>query len=153
MELFHTYYYIVHLTYTRGLISELGFGIFRLFFSEMIVKLEGKHRTMSQNQDQTKNLNTLVRETIAHRIRISEILPWDSKSYLTHAVLPRLSRECFIHWLYWNSRTWSSSDVIVMLMWRHHVKLYLSLFSDFLKLILKKKTVVSKKKNPLIVWW
>ena len=28
---------------------------------------------------------------IAHQIRISEILPWDRKSYLTHAILPRLS--------------------------------------------------------------
>ena len=48
----------------------------------------------------------------AHWIRISKILPWDSKSYLSHAILPRLSREGYIHWLYWNSRTWSSSDVI-----------------------------------------
>ena len=39
------------------------------------------------------------------------------KSYLTHAILPRLSHEgyIYIHWLYWNSRTWSSSYVIVML--------------------------------------
>ena len=51
----------------------------------------------------------------AHRIRISEILPWDRKSYLTHAILPRLTRDGYIHWLYWNSRTLSSSDVIVML--------------------------------------
>ena len=37
---------------------------------------------------------TKKRENIlAHRIRISEILPWDRKSYLTHAILPRLSRE------------------------------------------------------------
>ena len=28
---------------------------------------------------------------LAHRIRISEILPWDRKSYLTHAILSRLS--------------------------------------------------------------
>ena len=40
---------------------------------------------------------------LAHRIRISDILPWDKKSYLTHAILPRLSREGYIHWLYWNS--------------------------------------------------
>ena len=51
----------------------------------------------------------------AHWIRISEILPWDRKSYLTNAILLRLSREGYIHWLYWNSRTWSSSDVIVIL--------------------------------------
>ena len=35
---------------------------------------------------------------LAHRIRISEILPWDSKSYLTHAILPRLSSEGYMHW-------------------------------------------------------
>ena len=52
---------------------------------------------------------------LAHRIQISEILPWDRKPYLTHAILPRLSREGYIHWLYWNSHTLSSSDVIVML--------------------------------------
>ena len=52
---------------------------------------------------------------LTHRLRISEILPWDRKSYLTLASLPRLSCEGFMHRLYWNSRTWSSSDVIVML--------------------------------------
>ena len=62
----------------------------------------------------TQGLIQLCQEFLAHRIRISEILPWDRKSYLTHAILPRVSREGFIHWLYWNSRTLSSSDVIVM---------------------------------------
>ena len=52
---------------------------------------------------------------LAHQIRISEVLPWARKSYLTHAILPRLSREGSVHWLYWNSCTWLSSDVIVML--------------------------------------
>ena len=28
---------------------------------------------------------------LVHRIRISEILPWDRKSYLTHAISPRTS--------------------------------------------------------------
>ena len=63
---------------------------------------------------------------LTHPIRISEIVPWDSKSYFGHAILPRLSREGYTHWLYWKSRTWSSSDVIVLLKWRHHVKLHLS---------------------------
>ena len=52
---------------------------------------------------------------LAHQIRISEILPWDRKSNLAHAILPRLSREGTIHWLCCNSRSLSSSDVIVML--------------------------------------
>ena len=40
-----------------------------------------------------------------------------SKIYpgIENLILARLSREGFIHWLYWNSRTWSSSDVIVIL--------------------------------------
>ena len=48
--------------------------------------------------------NIFILIILAHQIRISEILPWD-----------RLSREGCIHWLYWNSRAWSSSDDIVML--------------------------------------
>ena len=50
---------------------------------------------------------------LVHRVRISEILPWDRKSYLTHAILPRLSSEGFIHWLYWILCIWSSNDVII----------------------------------------
>ena len=42
---------------------------------------------------------------LAHWIRTSEILPWDRNSDLTHTILPRLSHEGYIHWLYWNSRT------------------------------------------------
>ena len=73
--------------------------------------------------DPVKNAEqTMEAPFLAHRIRISEILPWDRKSYLTQAILARLSREGYIHWLYWNSRTWSSNDVIVMLKCRHHVK-------------------------------
>ena len=37
---------------------------------------------------------------LAHWIMISEILLWDRKSYLTNAILPRLSREGYINWLY-----------------------------------------------------
>ena len=82
--------------------------------------------------------STLVRFLfLAHWVRISEIIPWDRNSYLTHAILPRLSREGFIHWLYLNSRTLSSSDVIVMFKCCHHVKLHLSVFMDFWKLIFK----------------
>ena len=53
---------------------------------------------------------------IDRRFLHSEILPWVRKSYLTQAILQMLSREgYYIHWLYWNSRTLSSSDVNVML--------------------------------------
>ena len=67
---------------------------------------------------------------LAHLIRISDILPWDRKS-------SQASREGYIHWLYWNSRTWPSSDAIVMLKWRHRVISYLSVFMEFWKLILE----------------
>ena len=40
-----------------------------------------------------QNLLGTVNKILAHQIRISEILPWDRKSYLTQSVLPRLSRE------------------------------------------------------------
>ena len=33
------------------------------------------------------------RQSLAHRISISEFLAWDRKSYLNHATLPRRSRE------------------------------------------------------------
>ena len=55
----------------------------------------------------------------------------------THAILPRLSHEDYINCLYWNSRTLSSSDVIIMVKWCHYVKLYLSVFRDFWKVIFK----------------
>ena len=59
--------------------------------------------------------NFFVNVILAHRIRISKILPWDRKSYLTHAILPRLSREGYIHLLYRSSRTWSPSEVTSLL--------------------------------------
>ena len=79
--------------------------------------------------------NTLantIRIFLAHRIWISKFLPRNRKSYLTHAILPRLSHEGYIHWLYWNSRTWLSSDVIVMLMWCHYNMSHLSV-QEFLR--------------------
>ena len=34
---------------------------------------------------------------LAHKIRLSEILPWDRKSYLTHSILPRTSSNVIIY--------------------------------------------------------
>ena len=31
--------------------------------------------------------NYLIINILAHRIRVSEILPWDIKSYITHVIL------------------------------------------------------------------
>ena len=59
-------------------------------------------------EPQNAELGRLV--FLAHRIRISEIYPG-----LDNLILTRLSREGYIHSLYWNSRTLSPSDVIVIL--------------------------------------
>ena len=32
-----------------------------------------------------------IKNILAHQIRISEIVRWDRNSYLTHAILPRMS--------------------------------------------------------------
>ena len=89
--------------------------------------------------------------TLAQRISIYNILPWDRKFHLTYAILPRLSRVGYKHWLHWNSRTWSSSDVIVMLKRRNHVKLHLRVFRDFWKLIFKIKNSDEQQTKKSII--
>ena len=37
-----------------------------------------------------------------------------------------------VQWLYWNSGTWSSSDIIVMLKLHYHIMSHLSVFRNFL---------------------
>ena len=49
----------------------------------------------------------------------SEILPWDRKSYRTHAISPGCHMRAKL-----NSHTLSSTDLTLKR--RHHVKLYLS---------------------------
>ena len=61
---------------------------------------------------------------------------------IENLILPMLSYpSCHVlravHWLYWNSRTWSSSDVVVMVVSRHQCEIAYKLFRDFWKLILK----------------
>ena len=48
------------------------------------------NRIREKTADKPKKAGTVF---LAHQIRISEILSWNRKSYLTHAILPRLSRE------------------------------------------------------------
>ena len=60
-----------------------------------------------------------------------------------------------VHWLYWNSHTWSSGNLIVMLKWNHHIMSHLSIFRNFWEPFFKHKMwylMVSKKKNLLFVW-
>ena len=63
-----------------------------------------------------------------------------------------LSHMRAVHWLYWNSHTWSLSDVIVYPNRFPNVILHFSVLRDFWKLILKLNSMVSKKKNALFVW-
>ena len=50
-----------------------------------------------------------------------------------------------MHWLYWNSRTWSSSDAIVIFKWCHHVKLHLSILGTSGSLFKKKQWWARKR--------
>ena len=61
-------------------------------------------------------LDPLTSTFLAHQSKISDILSWVGK-----CILPRRENERTFHCLYCNSCTWPSSDVIVMLKWRHHV--------------------------------
>ena len=85
------------------------------------------------------------------KIRISGILSWFRKCYLTHVIL---SRECFAMVVLKLTHKWSSSNLIAMLKWRHHVLSHLSVFTNFLELFKDKMwhVMVSKKMNPLFVW-
>ena len=58
--------------------------------------------------------------------------------------------ERVVHWLHWDSRTYSSSDVIVMLKWRHHVISHLSVFRNFWEPLMR-YLKLSKKNNSFIV--
>ena len=59
-----------------------------------------------------------------------------------------------VHWLYWNSRAWSSIEVIVMLKIRHHVMSHHSVFRNFCEPFKNHKMqclMVNKKETPLFV--
>ena len=93
---------------------------------------------------------------LAHQIRTSEILPWDRKSYLTHVILPRLSREG-------SQCTLVVLELACMVVKWHHcyVKVTSSCHAasqriqELLGAFFKHKMrylMVSKKKDPLFVW-
>ena len=53
-----------------------------------------KKKVIAENQCEKHKKSSLVRTRILqHQIRISGILFWDRKPYLTHVTLPRLSHE------------------------------------------------------------
>ena len=64
-----------------------------LEFSKKEHKGEEVLKMNPRGQVSIKRLKRLIvrKLVLAHRIRISEILPWDRKSYLTHVILPRAS--------------------------------------------------------------
>ena len=84
------------------------------FFSLLHINKTNTFASYKQRMVKRMFKQTII-NILVHRLRISEVLPCDRKYYLASAILPRLSREGYIHWLHWNSRIWSPSDVIVML--------------------------------------
>ena len=62
-----------------------------LEFSKKEHKGEEVLKMNPRGQVSIKRLMCLIVRKLVHRIRISEILPWDRKSYLTHVILPRAS--------------------------------------------------------------
>ena len=80
----------------------------------VVVIREGRHANVNKQISCTPDKNILY-------------LSWDRNSYLTQAV----TRKMYIGCVYWNSSSLSSTDVIVMLKWRHHNMLHLSVFRNF----------------------
>ena len=74
-----------------------NFTVISLSFSyKSIVKLNGKtfgSHNMTMLYPNLFYIKACYKKTalLAHWIRISEILIWDRKSYLTHAILPMMS--------------------------------------------------------------
>ena len=101
----------------------------------------------------SKGLNNRFRSNIilAHRLGISEILPWDRKLILPMLFLPRLSRE---------GCTLIVSELTRMVVKSHHcyvkVTSLCGIASQRIQGLLEayfkiKKTMLSKKNNPLFV--
>ena len=76
-------------------------------------------------------------------IRVPPPPTWDLRFYpmIENLILTMLSyigcHAKAVHWLYWNLRTWSASDVIVLLKRRHHVMPHLSVFMNFCEPFIK----------------
>ena len=61
-------------------------------YSYFCQRIEQKFSIIFSLEEYAKDFNRLY-SYFLHTVRISEILPWDRKSYLTHAILPRTSSE------------------------------------------------------------
>ena len=70
-----------------------------------------------------------VKYILAHRLRISDILSWDKKNLILTMFSYPGCHVRTVHWLYLNSCTWSSSDVIVM--FSHHNMSHHGVFRNF----------------------
>ena len=91
---------------------------------------------------------------LAHQIRISEILPWNIKSYLTNAILHRLSRkDCtlFALTLPHTVVKWRHCYFKVTSLWHVASQRVEELLGVFLKHLMR-NLIVSKKNKPLFVW-
>ena len=91
-------------------------------------------------------VNRISIRLLAHRIRISEILPWVRKSILSY---PCYLTQAFM----WGLNTLVVLELRHMVVkWRHS---HLGVLRNFWELFLKNKMrylMVSKKKNPLFGW-
>ena len=88
---------------------------------------------------------------LAHRIRISEILLWDKQSYQTHSILHRLSwRASYIGCIGTRAHCRQVTSLLCFsgVIIRNCILAYSGTSGS---LFLNKKTVVSKKKNPLFM--
>ena len=81
---------------------------------------------------------------LANRIRISEIIPWVRKPYLTQAFLSRLSREGYIGCI--GTHAHGRQVTSLLCKGRHHVRVHLRVFRDFLKAYLKIKNSGEQEK-------
>ena len=84
----------------KGLTSWLLFVMFIVFFCYLPMWYPGSGTYLIISFQNLCSLSTFKARLsfifnyliiLAHQIRISEILPWDRKSYFTHAILPRTS--------------------------------------------------------------
>ena len=81
--------------------------LFKYLYMVSRFRLAHKLKSVSDN---------CIRESIlARRIRISDILSWDRKSYLTLVILPRLSLEGCTLFCIGTHVIKLSSDVVIML--------------------------------------
>ena len=143
-----TIVYISHLSCKNGSFQNIE-SLHNLRTTESDLELMENVTTPLSPSTCLKDILLSVRAHIlAHGIGISDILYWDSKSYLTHAILPRLSHEGCTH--SHGSQVMSLlclNDVIMSCRASRRIQELLGVFFKHKM----RNLMVSKKKNPLFV--